>query len=147
MSWIVHHIEEQWMINVCIRIFHLQIQSILNICTIYWERQWRGVWLPREDRTRKWRACEGKTTSLSHDSQLQKTLNHGRNTIHYLMLYLLYPCLSETFYSGYQPIQVNRRCWVAWESHHDPRRLKQLKTCGLHGCRNLVKFLSVDNWS
>ena len=54
--------------------------------------------------------------------------------------YLLYSCLSETFYSGHEPIQVNRRCWVAWENHHDLRRLKQLKTCRHHGCRSLVRF-------
>ena len=54
--------------------------------------------------------------------------------------YLLYSCLSETFYSGHEPFQVNRRCWVAWENHHDLRRLKQLKTCRRHGCRSLVRF-------
>lgn len=131
--------------------FHLQIQSILNIYIflIYWERQGRGVWLPWEDRARKWRACEDKSTTLSQDRQLQTPpIPTGTQFCVHCFICCIqgHPhCLTLAPWD-ISPSMITEETG-AWESHHDARRLKQLKTWGFHDYRNPVEFLSMDDCS
>lgn len=116
----------------------------IHVSLIYWERQGREVGLPQMERARKRRAWKDIYTMLSHGYQLQMPpVPAGTQCSVYWFICCAqgHPGCLPLPTQDISPSRLTEEMG-AWESHRDTRRLRQLKICRLHGCRNPVKVLS-----